>query len=53
MIHSCGASDLQRSWHQSGILSERYVGRTKLIRANDESPLVDPLRTSWSRPAPW
>ena len=28
----------------SGILSERHVGRTRLIRANDESPLVDPLR---------
>ena len=28
----------------AGILSERYVGRTRLIRANDESPLVDPLR---------
>ena len=28
----------------SGILRERHVGRTRLIRANDESPLVDPLR---------
>ncbi|MHA7292754.1 nucleotidyltransferase domain-containing protein [Arthrobacter sp. HLT1-21] len=28
----------------AGILSERYVGRTRLIRANHESPLVDPLR---------
>ena len=28
----------------AGILSERQVGRTRLIRANDESPLVDPLR---------
>ena len=28
----------------SGILSERHVGRTRLIRANDESPLVEPLR---------
>jgi hypothetical protein len=26
------------------ILSERQVGRTRLIRANDETPLVDPLR---------
>ena len=28
----------------AGILSERQVGRTRLIRANGESPLVDPLR---------
>ncbi len=28
----------------AGILSERHVGRTRLIRANDESPLVEPLR---------
>lgn len=28
----------------AGILSERLVGRTRLIRANDESPLVSPLR---------
>ncbi|WP_347350637.1 ArsR family transcriptional regulator [Intrasporangium sp.] len=28
----------------AGILSERQVGRTRLIRANDQSPLVDPLR---------
>jgi DNA-binding transcriptional ArsR family regulator len=28
----------------AGILRERQVGRTRLIRANDESPLVDPLR---------
>jgi DNA-binding transcriptional ArsR family regulator len=28
----------------AGILSERKVGRTRLIRANGESPLVDPLR---------
>ena len=28
----------------AGILSERQVGRTRLIRANDESPLVEPLR---------
>lgn len=28
----------------AGVLSERQVGRTRLIRANDESPLVDPLR---------
>jgi DNA-binding transcriptional ArsR family regulator len=28
----------------SGILCERHVGRTRLIRANDESPLVGPLR---------
>ncbi len=28
----------------AGILSERQVGRTRLIRANDESALVDPLR---------
>jgi len=28
----------------AGILSERQVGRTRLIRANDESPLVNPLR---------
>ncbi len=26
------------------ILSERQVGRTRLIHANDESPLVAPLR---------
>lgn len=29
---------------EAGILSERQVGRTRLIRANVESPLVDPLR---------
>jgi len=29
---------------EAGILSERRVGRTRLIRANSESPLVDPLR---------
>lgn len=29
----------------AGILSERQVGRTRLIRANDASPLVEPLRT--------
>ena len=29
---------------EAGILSERQVGRTRLIRANDESPLVSPLR---------
>jgi DNA-binding transcriptional ArsR family regulator len=28
----------------AGILTERQVGRTRLIRANDESPLVGPLR---------
>jgi DNA-binding transcriptional ArsR family regulator len=28
----------------AGILSERQVGRTRLISANGESPLVDPLR---------
>ncbi len=28
----------------AGILSERQAGRTRLIRANDESPLVGPLR---------
>lgn len=28
----------------AGILTERQVGRTRLIRANEESPLVDPLR---------
>lgn len=28
----------------AGILSERQVGRTRLIRANEESPLVGPLR---------
>ncbi len=28
----------------AGILSERQVGRTRLIRANGESPLVSPLR---------
>lgn len=28
----------------AGILSERQVGRTRLIRANGASPLVDPLR---------
>ncbi len=28
----------------AGILSERQVGRTRLIQANRESPLVDPLR---------
>ena len=28
----------------AGILSERHVGRTRLIRANGESPLVNPLR---------
>ena len=28
----------------AGILSERRVGRTRLTRANDESPLVRPLR---------
>ena len=28
----------------AGILSERHVGRTRLIRANGESPLVEPLR---------
>lgn len=28
----------------AGILSERQVGRTRLIRANEESPLVSPLR---------
>lgn len=29
---------------EAGILSERQVGRARLIRANSESPLVDPLR---------
>ena len=29
---------------EAGILSERQVGRTRLIRANGESPLVPPLR---------
>jgi hypothetical protein len=28
----------------AGILSQRQVGRTRLIRADDASPLVDPLR---------
>lgn len=28
----------------AGILVERHVGRTRLIRANRESPLVEPLR---------
>lgn len=28
----------------AGILKERQVGRTRLIRANGESPLVEPLR---------
>ncbi|MFC5381527.1 winged helix-turn-helix domain-containing protein [Aquipuribacter nitratireducens] len=28
----------------AGILSERLVGRTRLIRGNDESPLTSPLR---------
>lgn len=28
----------------AGILAERRVGRTRLIRANAQSPLVDPLR---------
>lgn len=28
----------------AGILSERQVGRTRLMRANSESPLVEPLR---------
>jgi DNA-binding transcriptional ArsR family regulator len=28
----------------AGILSERPVGRTRLVRANGASPLVDPLR---------
>ncbi|CAN5492736.1 hypothetical protein BH20CHL7_BH20CHL7_08870 [soil metagenome] len=28
----------------AGLLSERRVGRTRLIRANDASPLVSPLR---------
>ena len=28
----------------AGILSERQVGRTRLVRASDESPLVGPLR---------
>lgn len=28
----------------AGILSERQVGRTRLIRANNESPLMGPLR---------
>lgn len=30
---------------EAGILSERQVGRTRLIRSNGDSPLVDPLRT--------
>lgn len=29
----------------AGILGQRQVGRTRLIRADDESPLVEPLRT--------
>ncbi|RPF25993.1 hypothetical protein EDD32_0410 [Georgenia muralis] len=29
---------------EAGILSERQVGRTRLLRANDSSPLVKPLR---------
>lgn len=29
---------------EAGILSERQVGRTRLLRANDSSPLVNPLR---------
>ena len=29
---------------EAGILTEREVGRTRLIRANDQSPLVEPLR---------
>lgn len=40
----------------AGILTERQVGRTRLIRANDESPLVDPLReilTVATGPRPW
>jgi predicted transcriptional regulator len=38
----------------AGIPSEREVGRTRLIRANGESPLVDPCaRSSRSRPARW
>lgn len=28
----------------AGVLAERQVGRTRLIRANDDSPLVGPLR---------
>ena len=28
----------------AGILSERHVGRTRLVRADDESPVVRPLR---------
>lgn len=28
----------------AGILSERQIGRTRLLRANDSSPLVKPLR---------
>jgi DNA-binding transcriptional ArsR family regulator len=28
----------------AGIVSERQVGRSRLIRANSDSPLVDPLR---------
>ena len=28
----------------AGILTERHVGRTRLIRADDDSPLVEPLR---------
>ena len=35
----------------AGILSERQVGRTRLIRANDESPLVKPLRETESAAA--
>src|SRR3954471_12345928 len=38
----------------AGILSERQMGRTSLIRANDESPLVSPCaRSSRSRPVRW
>lgn len=29
---------------EAGVLAERQVGRTRLIRANDNSPLVAPLR---------
>lgn len=29
---------------QAGILAERQVGRSRLVRADDESPLVGPLR---------
>ncbi|WP_448071310.1 ArsR family transcriptional regulator [Georgenia yuyongxinii] len=29
---------------EAGILSERQMGRTRLLRANDASPLVKPLR---------